>query len=258
MIQAIFFDIDGTLLDFQTHKIAPSTIEAIQKVQKKGIKVALSSARPKESIDLIDQIHEIKWDAMVSANGVQLWDGQGNLIQDHSFELPTLEKIFRWAEQHNIPMYTVGEKIYYTGHNSVVDEFVEHFHLSSPVYQQYNGEKQLLMTLISKDKSNYHELEELDPNLCLWDGGEYNVDVFPKGISKWTGIQSLMDHWHFEKHNFMSFGDTKADQEMIQEAQIGVAMHNGDERIKKVADYVCPTDSIDSIAQCLSYYRLMD
>ena len=39
MIKAIFFDIDGTLVSFNTHKISYSSKKAIQKLKEKGIKV---------------------------------------------------------------------------------------------------------------------------------------------------------------------------------------------------------------------------
>ena len=34
-IKALFFDIDGTLVSFQTHRIPASTIEALEKAKKK-------------------------------------------------------------------------------------------------------------------------------------------------------------------------------------------------------------------------------
>lgn len=36
MVKAIFFDIDGTLISFKTHKIPQSTMQALQKLHKKG------------------------------------------------------------------------------------------------------------------------------------------------------------------------------------------------------------------------------
>ena len=38
-IKAAFFDIDGTLVSFETHKIQPSTIEAIKELKRKHIKI---------------------------------------------------------------------------------------------------------------------------------------------------------------------------------------------------------------------------
>lgn len=39
MIKALFFDIDGTLVSFNTHEIPSSTVEAIAAAKAQGIKI---------------------------------------------------------------------------------------------------------------------------------------------------------------------------------------------------------------------------
>ena len=36
-IKALFFDIDGTLVSFQTHRIPQSTVEALEKAKQNGV-----------------------------------------------------------------------------------------------------------------------------------------------------------------------------------------------------------------------------
>ncbi|MBQ2508804.1 MAG: HAD hydrolase family protein, partial [Bacteroidales bacterium] len=38
MIRAAFFDIDGTLLSFKTHKVSEGTIRAFDSLHRKGIR----------------------------------------------------------------------------------------------------------------------------------------------------------------------------------------------------------------------------
>ena len=45
MIQAIFFDVDGTLVSFRTHTIPASTLEALHTLRAKGIKLFLATGR---------------------------------------------------------------------------------------------------------------------------------------------------------------------------------------------------------------------
>lgn len=40
MIKAVFFDIDGTLVSFKTHKLPDSTVRALDLLREKGIKVS--------------------------------------------------------------------------------------------------------------------------------------------------------------------------------------------------------------------------
>ena len=44
MIKAVFFDIDGTLVSFKTHKLPDSTVRALDLLREKGIKVFIATA----------------------------------------------------------------------------------------------------------------------------------------------------------------------------------------------------------------------
>ena len=46
MIKAAFFDIDGTLISFNTHLIPDSTINAIKELRQQGIKIFIATGRP--------------------------------------------------------------------------------------------------------------------------------------------------------------------------------------------------------------------
>ena len=45
MVKAIFFDIDGTLVSFETHKIPASTQEALKTLRDKGIKIPVGGIK---------------------------------------------------------------------------------------------------------------------------------------------------------------------------------------------------------------------
>ena len=52
MIKALFFDIDGTLVSFNTHAIPPTTIEAIAAAKAKGIRIFIATGRPAVIINI--------------------------------------------------------------------------------------------------------------------------------------------------------------------------------------------------------------
>ena len=51
MTKALFFDIDGTLVSFETHRIPSSTIEALEAAHAKGLKIFIATGRPKAIIN---------------------------------------------------------------------------------------------------------------------------------------------------------------------------------------------------------------
>ncbi|MBO7599308.1 MAG: HAD hydrolase family protein, partial [Bacteroidales bacterium] len=47
MIKSLFFDIDGTLVSFKTHRIPDSTVMALEEANRRGVKIFISTGRPK-------------------------------------------------------------------------------------------------------------------------------------------------------------------------------------------------------------------
>ena len=67
-IKAAFFDMDGTIVSFTTHKISERDIAAMNKLREKGIMVFISSGREKSNImKVLDNTLEV--DGFVGMNG---------------------------------------------------------------------------------------------------------------------------------------------------------------------------------------------
>ena len=56
MTKALFFDIDGTLVSFETHRIPSSTIEALEAAHAKGLKIFIATGRPKAIINNLSEL----------------------------------------------------------------------------------------------------------------------------------------------------------------------------------------------------------
>ena len=66
MVKAIFFDIDGTLVSFKTHEVPRSTIDALDILRKKGIKVFIATGRHYSSIN---NLGNLTFDGYITLNG---------------------------------------------------------------------------------------------------------------------------------------------------------------------------------------------
>lgn len=68
-IKALFFDIDGTIVEFQSNRIRKEVVQAISKAHENGYKVGIASSRPLPIINDIENIWEIPW--MVLSQAVE-------------------------------------------------------------------------------------------------------------------------------------------------------------------------------------------
>ena len=70
MTKALFFDIDGTLVSFETHRIPSSTIEALEAAHAKGLKIFIATGRPKAIINNLSELQDRNLiDGYITMNG---------------------------------------------------------------------------------------------------------------------------------------------------------------------------------------------
>ena len=74
MIKAAFFDIDGTLIGFKTHRVPESAWRAIEAMRERGIKVCIASGR--STMEMQDEV-KTGFDAYVTMNGQLCYDADG-------------------------------------------------------------------------------------------------------------------------------------------------------------------------------------
>ena len=77
MTKALFFDIDGTLVSFETHRIPSSTIEALEAARAKGLKIFIATGRPKAIINNLSELQDRNLiDGYITMNGAYCFVGE--------------------------------------------------------------------------------------------------------------------------------------------------------------------------------------
>jgi len=94
MIKAAFFDIDGTLVSFKTHRIPVSTIQALAGLRRKGIKVFVASGRHKLSMN---NLGNETFDGYVTLNGGLCLVGN-RIIYKHHLPVSDMNTLIPYLE----------------------------------------------------------------------------------------------------------------------------------------------------------------
>lgn len=277
MIKAIFFDIDGTLVN-SSSKAHETTRAAIQAAQKKGIFCGVATGRgPVKLPQLIDFLD---LDMFVTYNGQLVYTKEQDIFAK-PFSREVLEEIIDYAEKNR-------RQIMFGGHNAIegsasvrmgnsrfikkygrsiakrlpaglVDKFLKTFipatHdlrgfaiLKEPIYQ---------CVLISPADEKEKLMKAL-PNCTFQRSNPYSVDVIPKGGSKVQGIEAFIAAVGVELSEVMAFGDNFNDIEMLKSVGIGVAMDNARPEVKEIADFVTHSNEQDGIAFALKHFGIID
>ena len=78
-IKIIFFDIDGTLIAMDQDTISEKTLEALKRLQEKGVKLCLATGRGPM---LIPHFEGVEFDAFLTYNGSYCYDHEGTLYSN--------------------------------------------------------------------------------------------------------------------------------------------------------------------------------
>ena len=82
----------------------------------------------------------------------------------------------------------------------------------------------------------------------------YFLEFASPEVTKASGLDFLSRHVGFTRAQTIAFGDGENDVELLEWAGYGVAVENAHERVKAVADLVCPPVQEEGVAQVLEAY----
>ena len=82
-------------------------------------------------------------------------------------------------------------------------------------------------------------------------------DIGLKNITKASAIEALLKHLNMTVEDTIGFGDAKIDIPMLEYCNVGVAMGNGGEEIKKIADYITDDINADGLKNAFMHLKLI-
>lgn len=260
MIKAIFFDIDGTLLSFNTHKVPQSAVDAINAVKQKGIKVILATGR---LLNQVENLGGIEFNGFITVNGSYCLTTQGEVIGKRFISRKELESLIAYHENViRFPfVFMVQEGSFINYVDDTVKELSDLVKLPVPLARDLSTmldeevfqinlfvdrpteEKIMREALVNCESSRWH------PNFA---------DVNVRGTNKTVGIDEFLRYYGIQKSETMAFGDGGNDIEMLKHVGIGIAMGNAGDDVKAVADYITDSVDDDGVANALRHFGLIE
>lgn len=261
MIKALFFDIDGTLVSFDTHAIPESTIKAITIAKEKGIKIFIATGRPKVIINNLGPLQERGLiDGYITMNGGYCFVGD-EVIYKSAIPQSDVQTIARLSREQGFPCIFVKEHtLAVCQPNALVNEIFHDFlHVGTLPVKSFEeateGEIFQITPFFTEEEER--EILPLIPNSELGRWFPAFTDVTAKGNTKQRGIDEMIRHFGIQLEETMSFGDGGNDISMLRHAAIGVAMGNAKEEVKEVADHVTHSVDENGIHKALTHFGII-
>ena len=246
----IAIDLDGTTLN-QDSMITSKTKETLKKAINAGHHVSIATGRPFRMSHQFYQQLELTT-PMVNFNGAlvhipnQHWDGERETLinREIAFEILSQKK------QLNLDFIAAENRdTFFIDSFDFFDEKI--FASSRP------GEKNLLSPknlttnptslLVRTDKRFAGAVSaELTRqfgsyvDVRTWGGPTAILEIVSKGIQKAKGVQEIANYLSIDQKDVIAFGDEHNDLELLDYAGCGVAMANGTDQLKGIANDVTP------------------
>lgn len=263
MIRAVFFDIDGTLLSFTTHRVPASTWRAIEALHSKGIRTFIASGRRKADIDLVTLP---PMDGYITFNGGVCIDHTGNRLCEKTINGDDIERLIEHQENSSTPFPCVivrDDGMYLDRDSSVVIDFYRAVNVPPPHVLQWEewkkmareGAPQLLGFFSPADEEYLFSSVMKTSKAMRWT--DVFADVVPLSSSKSDGIDLLCERYGIDKSQTMAIGDGGNDIDMLRYAAVGVAMGQASDEVKAAADYVTSNVDDDGVARALIHLGVL-
>ncbi|ABR74342.1 HAD family hydrolase [Actinobacillus succinogenes] len=261
MKKIIFLDVDGTLVNYQ-NEVPKSAVKAIQTARQKEHKVFICTGRSRAEVS--PDLWAIGLDGMIGGNGSYV-EYQNEVVMHQLIPAETAHKVVDWLTARGLAFYLESNNGLFAS-----PDFEEK---AEPVLEIYTARKgmkkasvrELMHGIIFGGELYRNDLNKVSfilnsyqdhldsaaafPELKAgtWGGvGETALfgDLGVKEIDKGYAISVLLDHLGASRADTFAFGDAKIDIPMLEYCAIGVAMGNGGDEIKAMANFV--TDDVDN------------
>ncbi|MCP9612666.1 Cof-type HAD-IIB family hydrolase [Coprobacter tertius] len=259
-VKAIFFDIDGTLVSFDTHKIQPSTIQAIKEVRKKGIKTFIATGRP---LNLIGELPGLEFDGYITLNGAYCETDKQTEIYKNPIPKNDLNKAIEYLETDNNPFacaFMTKNEIVVNRIDEKVRTLSEMVNTPLPILtplEMIKHKEVLQINIFVNEEKEKYLMETVFTHCVASRWNPLFADVNSRENSKQTGIDKILTYYGLELSETMAFGDGGNDIPMLKHVATGIAMGNAGEKVKEAADYITTTVDDNGIYNALKYFSII-
>ena len=257
---ALFFDIDGTLVSFKTHRIPESTVRALTLAKQNGSQVYIATGRPPLIISNLSQIEHLI-DGYITTNGALCYITD-KVVQYQPIPQKDVQTCVQDAIDKRNGLIVVGrEKVAVLDPKGDVDRIfrlylnVQEFNEPAPLEEVLTQDVLQLTAFVGADYET--DLLSRMPDCVSGRWHPEFTDITAKGADKGKGIIAIAAHNGLDLKQTIAFGDGGNDLSMIIQAGTGVAMANATDTLKLHADYITDSVDEDGILNALAHFNVI-
>lgn len=255
MSKVLFFDVDGTLINYHGDMPA-STKTALKLARQNGHQIVICSGRAR--YQLSEELLNL-CDGLIGTTGANV-EYQGKKIYEHFLSFADMQRIEYVLKSAKAKVAWMSEKRMYMNEDcqkylcnkfspALGKDRVKEIMGDTMIINQLSEYEDIKKVLYYDSEWSVEQVEQELKDCCDVTSSSFEKEesdsgeITCKGINKSLGMKKYIEFQSMKKEDTIAFGDGPNDVDMIQYAQVGVVMGNGREDLKKIADVV--TESVD-------------
>jgi Cof subfamily protein (haloacid dehalogenase superfamily) len=254
MIKAIFLDIDGTMVSFNTHRVPENTKKVLRKARSNGVKIFVATGRHRSDINNLD---DLEFDGYITLNGGYCFTGDEVIFKKH-IPREDVEAFVRYSEDvEPIPcIFMEADRISANMENEYMVSMMGRVKFQvRPIVpaRELISKKIFQLTAFFPSEREDGIMKRLSGcTATRW--YPTFADIVARGVDKSAGLEKTGAHFGVSAAEMMAIGDGGNDISMIKYAGTGVAMGNADEEVKRAADYITTSVDDDGVGNALRHF----
>ncbi|KAI7989738.1 hypothetical protein LOK49_LG13G02330 [Camellia lanceoleosa] len=265
----VFCDMDGTLLNSQS-QVSSTTAKALREALSRGVKVVIATGKTRPAvISALKMVDLAGKDGIISAfspgvflQGLLVYGRQGREIFRRNLDTDVCREAFLYSLENKIPLIAFSEDrcltlfdhplvdtlhtIYHEPKAEIMPS-IEHLLAGVDIQKLIfldtaEGVATTLRPYWSEATRDRATVVQAVPDM---------LEIVPSGTSKGSGVKMLLDHLGVTANEIMAIGDGENDIEMLELASLGIALSNGSDKTKAVADVIGVSNDEDGVADAI-------
>lgn len=250
MIKMVATDIDGTILG-ENFEFSPAVKDCVKSLTANGVKVVLVTGRMHLSALKLAKKLGLKT-PIVSYQGGLIKEQNGNTLYQKNLDSKRAKEVIKWAKENNVHINLYLDDVLYVENDDIAvrrytgERYIPYEVCNFDDLEIKNVNKILAIDFDSAERvSGWVEiLSKKMPELYIVKSTPYFCEVSNPEAKKSCAVEFLQNYWGLKKEEILCIGDQNNDIELLKAGGVAVAMGNGTEQLKQVADFV--TDTIDN------------
>lgn len=264
MKKAVFFDIDGTLID-AAHgmpHMSEASRQAIRSLQAAGHYTFIASGRPYAFLD--PELLAFGFDGYVLMNGAAVMMGD-QVIYKQTLPMDFIDEVCSACDARGVEYLFEGLYHVYTKNARgrlarfyealsipttclVTDFAASHIDVFKMEFNAVDSQGAAVYDQFQSDQIRGMRYPLFQ--------GEWGFELYARSETKGSGILHALSYLGIPVENSFAFGDGDNDFEMMTTVGTSLVMGNAQPALKEAGDYIVPTVTDDGVAAGITQYIL--